>query len=361
YIDRYASELEALALAELGRGDVQRVLVRVPGQGGANIRTGAVNSARAFVVMRDWSERERTPREVVDALRAEVDRRMPGVRASTGQPAALGRRGVGQAVQAGIGGPDYERLAEWSDRMFELARQNPGLTNVETSFKSRKPQIRVSIDRDRAADLGVSLQTVGRTLETMLGSRVVTTYVERGREYDVFLQGRDEYRDTSTDLSNIQVRSSRTGELIPPASVIRLEETSGTMELARFNRLRSIEISADLAPGYTMGEAVDWFTETVERELPAEATLMWDGETGEFTRTGRQMYWTFLLALAVVYLVLAAQFESFVHPLIIMVTVPLALLGAVFGLKLHGLTINIFSQIAVIMLVGIAAKNGVLI
>src|SRR5690606_22062961 len=162
-------------------------------------------------------------------------------------------------------------------------------------------------------------------------------------------------------LSNIQVRSSRTGALIPLASVIRLEETSGTMELARFNRLRSIEISADLAPGYTMGEAVAWFADVVERELPAEATLMWDGESGEFTRTGRQMYWTFLLALAVVYLVLAAQFESFVHPLIIMVTVPLALLGAVFGLKLYGLTINIFSQIAVIMLVGIAAKNGVLI
>ncbi|HEX6995905.1 MAG TPA: efflux RND transporter permease subunit [Gammaproteobacteria bacterium] len=361
YIERYASELEALALAEMEKGDVARVLVRVPGQGGSNIRTGDVNSARAFVVMKDWRERDRTPREVVDGLRTEVDQRMPGVRASTGQPAALGRRGVGQAVQAVIGGPDYERLAEWSDRLYDLARQNPGLTNVETSFKSRKPQIRVSIDRDRAADLGISLQTVGRTLETMLGSRVVTTYVDRGREYDVILQGRDEYRDTNTDLSNIQVRSSRTGELIPLASVIRLEETSGTMELARFNRLRSIEISADLAPGYTMGEAVRWFTETVERELPPEATLMWDGESGEFTRTGRQMYWTFLLALAVVYLVLAAQFESFVHPLIIMVTVPLALLGAVFGLKLFGLTINIFSQIAVIMLVGIAAKNGVLI
>jgi len=361
YIDRFAAELEALALAELEKGDVQRVLVRVPGQGGANVRTGDVNSARAFVVMRPWRERERTPREVVEALRAEVERRMPGVRATTGQPGALGRRGVGQVVQAVIGGPDYERLAEWSDRMYELARQNPGLTNVETSFKARKPQIRVSVDRDRAADLGISLQTVGRTLETMLGSRVVTTYVDRGREYDVILQGRDEYRDTNTDLSNIQVRSSRTGALIPLASVIRLEETSGTMELARFNRLRAIEISADLAPGYTLGEAVEWFTETVARELPPEATLMWDGESGEFTRTGRQMYWTFLLALAVVYLVLAAQFESFVHPLIIMVTVPLALLGAVFGLKLYGLTVNIFSQIAVIMLIGIAAKNGVLI
>jgi multidrug efflux pump len=144
------------------------------------------------------------------------------------------------------------------------------------------------------------------------------------------------------------------------SSVVRLEETSGALELSRFNRLRSIEVSADLAPGYTMGEAVAWFEDTVARELPG-AVLMWDGESAEFTRTGQQLYFTFLLALAVVYLVLAAQFESFVHPIIIMVTVPLALLGAVFGLKLFGLTVNIFSQIAVIMLIGIAAKNGVLI
>ncbi|MFO7285401.1 MAG: efflux RND transporter permease subunit [Gammaproteobacteria bacterium] len=359
YIDRYATELESLAFEQMERGDIARVVVRVPGQGGANIRTGDVNTARAFVIMQPWEERDRTPRQVVEEIRARAEREMPGVRVSTGQPAGLGRRGVGNPVQAVIGGPDYERLAEWSERLYQLALANPGLTNVETSYKARKPQIRVSVDRDRAADLGISLQTVGRTLETMLGSRIVTTYVERGREYNVILQGRDDFRETSTDLTNIHVRSSR-GELIPLASVIRLEETSGTMALSRFNRLRSIEISADLAPGYTLGEAVRWFTGTVARELP-EATLMWDGESGEYTRTGRQMYWTFLLALAVVYLVLAAQFESFVHPLIIMVTVPLALLGAVFGLKLYGLTINIFSQIAVIMLVGIAAKNGVLI
>jgi multidrug efflux pump len=141
---------------------------------------------------------------------------------------------------------------------------------------------------------------------------------------------------------------------------VHLEETSGTIQLARFDRLRAVKISADLANGYTMGEAVKWFQDTVARELP-EANLDWDGQTREFTRTGQQLYFTFLLALAVVYLVLAAQFESFVHPIIIMVTVPLALLGAVFGLKLFGLTVNIFSQIAVIMLIGIAAKNGVLI
>jgi multidrug efflux pump len=145
------------------------------------------------------------------------------------------------------------------------------------------------------------------------------------------------------------------------SSVVSTEETSGTMRLSRFNRLRAIKVNADLAPGYTMGEAVKWFQDTVATELPREASLSFDGESGEFMRTGQQLYFTFLLALAVVYLVLAAQFESFVHPVIIMVTVPLALLGAVLGLKLYGLTINIFSQIAVIMLVGIAAKNGVLI
>jgi multidrug efflux pump len=142
---------------------------------------------------------------------------------------------------------------------------------------------------------------------------------------------------------------------------VKLEETAGAVELERFNRLRSIEISADLAPGYTMGEAVKWFQQTVARELPAEATLMWDGESGDYMRTGQQLYFTFFFAIAVVFLVLAAQFESFVHPLIIMVTVPLAVIGSVFGLKLTGITINIFSQIAVVMLIGIAAKNGVLI
>jgi multidrug efflux pump len=264
-------------------------------------------------------------------------------------------------VQANIGGPDYETIAAWSNELMDLARENPGLQNLDTSYKERKPQIRVAVDRNRAAELGISLQTVGRTLETILGSRIVTTYVDRGREYNVILQGRDEARETITDLTNIHVRSMRGNELVPLSNVVRVEETAGAIELSRFNRLRAIELSADLTEGYTLGEAVKWFEDTVARELPAEATLMWDGEAGEYTRTGQQMYFTFLFALAIVFLVLAAQFESFIHPLIIMVTVPLALLGAVFGLKLYGMTINIFSQIAVIMLIGIAAKNGVLI
>jgi len=359
YIDRYARQLEAIALKTMEDGEVARVLVRVPGQGGQDLRTGDINTARAFLIFSDWDERKLTADEVMQPLLAEA-RKLPGVRVSMGRPGGIGRGGLQSPVVAVIGGPDYERLAVWSDQMLQLAQANPGLANVQSNYKERKPQIRVSIDRDRAADLGISLESVGRTLETVLGSRIVTTYIDRGREYNVILQGRDDIRETTTDLTNIRVRAGRTDELIPLSSVVRLEETSGTMQLSRFDRLRSIKISADLAPGYTMGEAVKWFEDAVARELP-EATLDWDGQTREFTRTGQQLYFTFLLALAVVYLVLAAQFESFVHPIIIMVTVPLALLGAVFGLKLFGLTVNIFSQIAVIMLVGIAAKNGVLI
>jgi multidrug efflux pump len=360
YIDGYARQLEAIALKAREGGEIERVLVRVPGQGGQDVRTGDINTARAFLIFSDWNERERTTQEIMEPLVAEA-RKLPGVRVSMGQPGGLGRGGLQAPIQAVIGGPDYERLAVWSDQMLQLAQANPGLANVQSNYKERKPQIRVSIDRDRAADLGISLESVGRTLETVLGSRIVTTYIDRGREYNVILQGRDDIRETTTDLTNIRVRSGRTDELIPLSSIVRLEETSGTMQLARFDRLRAIKISADLANGYTMGEAVQWFEDAVARELPPEATLDWDGQTREFTRTGQQLYFTFLLALAVVYLVLAAQFESFLHPVIIMVTVPLALLGAVFGLKLFGLTVNIFSQIAVIMLIGIAAKNGVLI
>jgi multidrug efflux pump len=175
------------------------------------------------------------------------------------------------------------------------------------------------------------------------------------------LQAQREERATLTDLENVSVRSQRTGELVPLSNVVRLVETSGQMELARFDRLRAIEISASLAPGYSMGEAIRWFEETVARELPPEAVLMWDGESSDFKRSSGQIWIIFAFALAIVFLVLAAQFESFVHPVVIMTTVPLALIGAVLGLKVSGLSVNIFSEIAVIILIGIAAKNGVLI
>ncbi|MBB6096485.1 multidrug efflux pump [Povalibacter uvarum] len=362
YTEAYGRRMEEIANEHRRReGEVLRTMLRIPGTGGGTPTTvGDVSSSRGIIVLEPWNERDRSSAEIMSSLLAEL-RTLPGVRAFGGQPSSLGRGGFGQPVQAIIGGPDYEQLSQWSQKIAQLAEQNPGLTGVDTDYKERKPQIRVAIDRNRAADLGVSLETVGRTLETVLGSRIVTTYLDRGREYNVILQGQDAERRNETDLTSIYVRSGRTNELIPLSNVVTLTETAGAIRLNRFNRLRSIEVSAGLAPGYTMGEAVQWFRDTVEKELPAGAKLMFDGESAEFTRSGSQLYLTFAFALAIVFLVLAAQFESFVLPSIIMVTVPLALLGAVFGLKLYGGTINIFSQIAVIMLIGIAAKNGVLI
>ncbi len=357
YTEEYGRRLEEIAAREVAKGDILRVTLRVPGSNDGG--TGSVNTARLIFVLVDWSKRERSAQDIARSVTAELAK-LPGVRANTMLPGTL-RGGFGQPVMAVIGGPDYDKLAAWSAKLMTLAEGNPGLTALDNSYKPRKPQIRVAIDRDRAADLGVSLQTVGRTLETVLGSRIVTTYLDRGREYNVILQGKDDERATVTDLANIQVRSDRGGELIPLASIVQLAESAGAAQLSRFNRLRAVKIKADLAEGYTMGEAVRWFEQTAKRELPAGATLMWDGESGDYVRSGGQLYITFLFAVIIVFLVLAAQFESFVHPAIIMVTVPLALLGAVFGLKLHGMTINIFSQIAVIMLIGIAAKNGVLI
>ncbi|MEN9526059.1 MAG: hypothetical protein RLY56_10 [Pseudomonadota bacterium] len=356
YTAEYGRKLEAIVNKQMEQGDIQRVTLRVPGGWGGG---GEVTTARVIMTLKPWNERDRSAQDIAGALRKELGA-LPGVRATAILPGAL-RGGFGSPVQAVIGGPDYESLAKWSDQLVALAEKNPGLTGVESNYRPRKPQIKVAIDRDRAADLGVSLQTVGRTLETMLGSRIVTTFIDRGREYNVVLQGRPDERATTTDLTNLQVRSDRTGELVPLASVVRLTETASATELSRFNRLRAVEIRADLAEEYTMGEAVKWFEDTVRKELPPGATLMWDGESADYVRSGGQLWITLLFAVVIVFLVLAAQFESFVHPAIIMVTVPLAMLGAVFGLKVHGMSINIFSQIAVVMLIGIAAKNGVLI
>ncbi len=357
YTEEYGRKLEEIAAREAEKGDIRRVTLRLPG--GLDGSSGSVNNARLIITMVDWSERTRSTQDVARAITADL-RKLPGVRANAMTPGAL-RGGWGSPVEAVIGGPDYEKLAEWSAKLTRLAEQNPGLVAVDNSYKARKPQIRVAIDRDRAADLGISLQTVGRTLETVLGSRIVTTFIDRGREYNVILQGKEDERATVTDLTNLQVRSDRTGELIPLESIVELKEMAGATQLSRYNRLRAVEIKASIAPDYTMGEAVKWFETTVKKELPPGAILMWDGESGDYVRSGGQLYLTFLFAVVIVFLVLAAQFESFVHPAIIMVTVPLALLGAVFGLKVSGLSINIFSQIAVIMLIGIAAKNGVLI
>ena len=279
-------------------------------------------------------------------------------------PGGWSRGGGGPPVQIVLGGTDYAELVAVARQADAAHAGEPGpRPTSQSDYEERKPQLRVAVDRDRAADLGVSLQTVGRTLETMLGSRIVTTFIDRDREYNVILQGRAEDRATP-HRPRQPLRAlgphRRADPAVEPRAAHR--STAGPTRLNRFNRLRSITISAALAPGYTLGEALDYVEKVVKRRaaaVPARSTTT--ASRASSSESGGQLYFTFLLALVIVFLVLAAQFESFVHPLVIMATVPLAVTGALFGLWLFGMSINIFSQIAAIMLIGLAAKNGILI
>jgi len=194
-----------------------------------------------------------------------------------------------------------------------------------------------------------------------MGARRITTFVQDGQEYDVMVQAQASDRATPADLNNLYVRSQRTGSLVPLASLVTLSEIAEPGNLNRFNRLRAVTISAGLAPGYRLGDALDWIHRVIGEELPDYAQVDYKGETREFQQAGGTVAFTFGMALLVVYLVLAAQFESFIHPLVIMLTVPLAVLGALIGLAVTGGTLNLFSQIGIVMLVGLAAKNGILI
>jgi multidrug efflux pump len=358
YMDRHARMLEDVLLREIATGEVVRAIVRVPGGFGGGTE---VNTGRGFCVLAPWGKRERTAEQIAQSIRQQFAD-VPGVRAVASLPGGWSIGSSGSApVEIVLGGTDYGELVQWRDLLMDRMQDNPGLSNVQSNFEERQPQLRVAVDRDRAADLGISLGTVGRTLETVLGSRNVTTYVDRDREYNVILQGRAEDRATPSDLDNLYVRSDRTNELIPLSNLVQLEELAGPTRLNRFDRLRSITVSAALTPGYTLGEALDFVEGVVAKEMPPSVRLNYDGQSRDFKASGGQLYVMFVLALVVVFLVLAAQFESFLHPLVIMTTVPLAVIGAMLGLWMYGMSINVFSQIAAIMLVGLAAKNGILI
>lgn len=356
YTQRYAREMEGVLLPLLDQQEAYRVLVSTPRFGSG----AAVNNSIAIVSLEPWDARDRSTQEIVGGLFPALSA-LPGVRAFPIQPAGLGQRGFSTPVQFVLGGDTYEALAEWRDAFLAKASENPLLLNLDADYKEVKPQLLIEVDRNRAADLGVSVSDVGRTLETMLGSRRVTTYLDRGEEYDVILQAEDVDRRTPGDIENLYVRAANGGALVPLSSLVTVSEGADAAALNRFNRLRSITISANLAPGYTLGEALTYLRGVADETLPSEARIDYKGQSRELQESSSSVLVTFALALLVVFLVLAAQFESFIHPLIIMLTVPLAVVGALLGLEVSGGSLNIYSQIGIVMMVGLAAKNGILI
>jgi multidrug efflux pump len=356
YIDRQLHLVEAIAQDEVRRGNAKRVTTRSGGFG----RNADTNTGFVSLPLNLWDQREDSATVIAERLRRRTQD-IPGGRINVNQAGSPLTRNSTRPLAIAMGGGDYDEIAEWRDKvMARVAAENPRIQNLESDYLERQPRVIVQIDRNKAADLGVSLQTVGRTLETMLGSRIVTTFERAGEEYDVMLQAREEQRASVGDLDNLYVRSDKSQELIPLSALVHIEERAGPTELRRTDRMRAIELAGSLAPGYALGDAIAYMEKVIHEEAP-NAQIIYNGQSYQFKKAGDTLWITFAFALLVVYLVLAAQFESFIHPIVILVTVPLALTGAMLGLWLFNSTLNIFSQIGGIMLIGIACKNGILI
>jgi len=357
YTSRWMDKVEAELLALLKSEEALRVLVRVPGTFG---NTSVVNSGFGVVLLKHWDDRVRSTQEILAELRKKFSG-LAGVQTFAFMRQGLGRQASGRPISFVIGGPTYETLLVWRDLLLNELKANPRIVAPDFDYKETRPQISAHIDLNRAADAGVSYAEVARTLETLFAGRRVTRYEREGEEYDVLLEAELDQKQTVDDLQRVYVRSASTGALVPLANLLETTERADAPSLERFNRSRTITLEADLAPGYRLGEALEWLEAAAARTLPGNAIYDYKGQSREYKRSGASLSFAFGLALLVVFLVLAAQFESFVHPLVILLTVPMALAGALGGLWLASDSLNIYSQIGIIMLVGLSAKNGILI
>ncbi len=350
YTDKYARMMETVYA---GTPEIERYFVAAG--------RPSISQIISFAGLVDWQERSRKQQAIVKELQPKLYGGIPGVMAFPLNRPPLGQSPLAKPVQFVIQTTaPYAELQEMTDAMMAKAREWPGFINLDTDLKLIKPQLSVDVDRDKAVDVGADVATIGRTLETMLGGRQVTRFKRAGKQYDVIVQVADADRATPSDLASIYVRGN-TDQMIQLANLVTVRETVAPKELNHFNQLRAAKITASLAPGYALSDGLAKLEEIAAEVLPGSAVVDYDGPSREFRESSTSLYVTFLLALAFIYLVLAAQFESFLDPLIIMLSVPLSITGALIALKLTGNTLNVYSQIGLVTLIGLITKHGILI
>ncbi len=351
-----AEDIEDLLLPDVGKGEYRKLIMRVPGFGKSSKQ---VNSGFIIVLLEPWAKRDRHGVKIMRESFGKIGR-VPGVLAFPVMPQGIRTGGVESPVQFVLLGNTYDQLIEWKNIIKKEARKNPGLTSIQDDFDLNKPQLNVKIDQKKAADLGVSTEDIGRTIETIFGSKNVTNFTQEGKEYSIILQGDIKDRQEPDSISKVFVRSKNNGKLVSVSNLVSYEEEGQSPFLARYNRQKAVTISARLVGDYSLDEALKFLLKTVQENTP-KAKIAYKGESEEYKKTNNELYIIFALALITAYLAMCAQFESWRHPFTIMLTVPMAILGGILGILVVGSSLNVYSQIALVILIGLSAKNGILI
>ncbi len=352
YTDSYVREIEKRLMALPER----RALFTATGLGFGG--PGNVTNSFMFLALKPQSERDKSQQQIVQELFPQLIS-IPGVLAFVINPPSIGARFTSSPVDYVLQGESYDELNEGVGVMMGEASKLGYLINLDSDLRLNKPQLDINIDRERASGLGVSVMDIGSTLETFLGGRQVTNFKRGAKQYDVILQTKPELRSTPEAIQNLYIRGK--DGLIQLANVVKVEKTVAPKELNHYNRIRSAKITASLVPGVTLGKVLEDLDNIAQTKLPAGIKTDYAGQSLEYKTSSASLYILFLLAILFIYLVLSAQFESFVHPFTILLTVPLAVFGALLFLFIFGQTLNIYSQIGLIMLIGLVTKNAILI